>query len=66
VISRLVLTLGLAFVYALLGSAAIGLVLMVVDVKLDADRWGYSLPIALFLLLIVPAWIVAGKFPRNR
>jgi hypothetical protein len=56
----------LALVYTMLISAAIGLVLMAFDIKLDPEVWGFKAPIVVFLLILWPSLIVARLVVRER
>lgn len=51
-----------AFLYTLLSLVGIGIGLMVFDVSLDPDRWGLTLPIGLFVVMLYPAYRYARRY----
>ena len=55
-------TVVFALLYSMILMTVIGVRLIIFEVRLDPERWGFKIPIALFLLLLAPGYWYAQKY----
>jgi hypothetical protein len=61
-LKTLLVAVVVALIYTVLLTAAIGIVLMIFNIELGAQRWGFTIPIVVFLSLLWPSAKYAGRY----